>query len=89
MKARSSGEVFPGGPVVKMPPSKDGGWAGVRSLVGELRSHSSRGVAKKIKKEKALKKKKKIEKRKAKADTAGALGGTEAGGQGGCAHCGG
>ena len=64
MKARSSGEVFPGGPVVKMPPSKDGGWAGVRSLVGELRSHSSRGVAKKIKKETALKKKKRLRREK-------------------------
>ena len=35
--------AFPGGPVVKTWPSKAGVW--VRSLVGELRSHMTRGMA--------------------------------------------
>ena len=37
--------VFPGGPGIKNPPSREGAW--VRSLVGELRSHMPSGTDKK------------------------------------------
>ena len=88
MKARSSGEVFPGGPVVKMPPSKDGGVGGGSIPGWGIKIPLVTRCGQENKGESFKKKKKKTEKRKAKADTAGAPGGTEAGGQGGCTHCG-
>ena len=83
MKKRSSGEVFPGGPVVKTLLPRGGGsipgW-GIKIPHVARRSQENKG-------ESLKKKKKKDREEKSKGRHSWGPGGTNAGGQDGCARC--